>query len=234
MRLDENFNSIKERIAAAAARADRSPDDITLVAVSKRVGPEAVMAAIAAGHLVFGENYVQEALAKIPLVRKETRTKVKFHFIGKLQRNKAKKAVELFDLVETVDSVKLGLALETHCEQLNRVLEAYIQVNIGVEGQKSGAAPADCAKILRGLAGCRFLRINGLMAMPPYAVDSEMSRPYFIRLRCLAEELVADGLLGKHGPPELSMGMSGDFEVAIEEGATVVRVGTALFGPRPR
>lgn len=234
MPLDENFNSIRQRIAAAAGRADRSPGDITLVAVSKRMTPETVLAAITANHLVFGENYIQEALVKIPLIRKETRERVRFHFIGKLQRNKAKKAVELFDLVETVDSVKLGLALETHCKLADRILEAYIQVNIGAESQKSGAAPADCAKILRDLAGCRYLRITGLMGMPPYDADPEASRPYFIRLRLLAEELVAEGLLGKHGPPELSMGMSGDFEVAIEEGATVVRVGTALFGPRPR
>jgi pyridoxal phosphate enzyme (YggS family) len=184
------------------------------------------------GHFVFGENYVQEALEKINHIKTSSGRKPVFHFIGKLQSNKAQKAAEAFDVIETVDTVKLGLILEKHCITLNKTLEVYVQVNIGVEKQKSGVAPADCEKLLRGLAGCRFLRITGLMAMPPYTDDPENVRPYFQQLRRLSEELATKGLLGRHGPVELSMGMSGDFEVAIEEGATVVRIGTAIFGSR--
>jgi len=228
----ENLSEIKHRIATAASRANRSPADIKLVAVSKRVPPERILKAITIGHTVFGENYVQEALEKIPYLKTLAKQQVFFHFIGKLQSNKAQKAAELFDVIETVDSIKLGLTLEKHCAALNKSLEAYLQVNIGAEKQKSGIRPEDCEKLLRGLDQCQFLRIMGLMTMPTYSADPEDARPFFKHLRQLSEQLTAKGLLGQHGPVELSMGMSGDFEVAIEEGATVVRIGTALFGTR--
>jgi len=230
----ENFTEIKHRIATAASRVDRSAADIKLVAVSKNIPPEKIIAAVKLGHFVFGENYVQEALEKIPSIKNLAQHETLFHFIGKLQSNKAKKAAELFDVIETVDSIKLGLTLEKHCAALNKSLEAYVQVNIGSDIQKSGVKPEDCEKLLRGLSPCRFLRVTGLMTMPPYFPDPEDARPLFKHLRQLSEEFEAKGLLGRHGPVELSMGMSGDFEVAIEEGATVIRIGTALFGARPR
>jgi pyridoxal phosphate enzyme (YggS family) len=228
----ENLKEIKHRIARAASHASRSPADIKLVAVSKRIPAERILTAIDIGHSVFGENYVQEAVEKIPYIQNLARRKVVFHFIGKLQSNKTKKAAELFDVIETVDSIKLGLALEKQCAALNKSLEAFVQVNIGAEKQKSGVRSEDCEKILRGLTQCQFLRVTGLMTMPPYCADPENARPFFKHLRQLSEALTAKGLLGQHAPVELSMGMSGDFEVAIEEGATVVRIGTALFGAR--
>jgi len=228
----ENLTEIKKRMAKAASRASRSPADIKLVAVSKNVSPERILEAIEIGQTVFGENYVQEALDKIPYIKKLTKQEVVFHFIGKLQSNKAKKAAELFDVIETVDSIKLGLILEKHCATLHKSLDAYLQVNIGAEKQKSGVHPQDCEQLLRGLSQCQYLRIRGLMAMPPYYADPENVRPFFQHLRRLSNELTAKGLLGQHGPAELSMGISGDFEVAIEEGSTVVRIGTALFGTR--
>ncbi|MEJ2332488.1 MAG: YggS family pyridoxal phosphate enzyme [Desulfobulbaceae bacterium] len=200
----ENLTNIKHRIARAASRVNRSPANIKLVAVSKRIPPERILAAIDIGHSVFGENYVQEAVEKIPYIQNLASRKVVFHFIGNLQSSAA----------------------------LNKTLEAYVQVNIGAEKQKSGVRPEDCEKLLHGLIQCQFLRITGLMTMPPYCPDPENTRPFFKHLRQLSEALTAKGLLGQHGPVELSMGMSGDFEVAIEEGATVVRIGTALFGAR--
>jgi pyridoxal phosphate enzyme (YggS family) len=230
--LRNNLTEIKNRIAAAAHRCRRSPAAIKLVAVTKRVPAARIIQAVDLGHTVFGENYVQEALEKIPYVRSVTVQAPVFHFIGKLQNNKAKKAAELFDVIETVDTVKLGLSLEKHCAVTGKKLEAYVQVNIGAEEQKSGVHPAECEKLLRSLAHCRFLRLTGLMTVPPYTENPEDVRPFFRQLRRLSEKLTADGLLGMHGPVELSMGMSGDFEVAVEEGATVVRIGSAIFGAR--
>jgi pyridoxal phosphate enzyme (YggS family) len=228
----DNLQDIRHRIALAATRVKRSPADIKLVAVSKRIAPEKIIAAIDIGHSVFGENYVQEALEKIPSIKKLAGQETVFHFIGKLQRNKAKTAAKLFDVIETLDSIKLGLALESHCGAADKPLEAYVQVNIGAEKQKSGVPPEECERLLCELARCQFLHITGLMTMPPYSPNPENTRPYFKQLRQLSEKLKEKGLLGHRGPVELSMGMSGDFEVAIEEGATVVRIGTALFGAR--
>ena len=232
--ISDNLKDIKDRIAAAASRVNRSPADIKIVAVSKQVAADRILMALNLGQNMFGENYVQEALEKIPLVKKRSKQKPIFHFIGKLQSNKAKKAAELFDVIETVDSIKLGLALEKHCAALNKHIDALVQVNIGGENQKSGIEPEGCEEIVQGLRNCKFLSIVGLMTMPPYFTDPEEARPHFIQLRHLAEELQAKNLLGQTGPVELSMGMSGDFEVAIEEGSTLVRIGTALFGRRFR
>jgi len=230
----DNLTEINSRITAAASRVNKSPDAIKLVAVSKHVPAERIIEAFDLGQIVFGENYVQEALEKIPFIQEQSKGKARFHFIGKLQSNKAQKAVELFDVIETVDSIKLGLALEKHCETLDKPLEALVQVNVGAEEQKSGIQPEKCEKLLSGLADCKFLSIVGLMTMPPYMSDPEEVRPYFKQLHELAQRLQAKNLLGQKKPIELSMGMSGDFEVAIEEGATIVRIGTALFGMRSR
>ena len=231
--IQDNLTAILNRIATAANRVNRSPDDIKLVAVSKRIPNEKILEAIAYGHYTFGENYIQESLDKIPFIKnKPAESEISFHFIGKLQSNKAGKAAELFDVIETIDSVKLAKTLEKHLTALNKTLLAYLQVNIGKEKQKSGVMPEDCEQLLGELSQFRHLQIAGLMTMPPFFTDPENVRPYFRKLRQLSEKLTAGGLLGQHTSVELSMGMSGDFEVAIEEGATVVRIGTAIFGSR--
>jgi pyridoxal phosphate enzyme (YggS family) len=233
--LQENLTEIMGRIAAAAKRVYRSPDEIRLVAVSKRVSVERILEAIEVGQYIFGENYVQESQKKIPAIRKtRPHETLFFHFIGNLQSNKAQKAAELFDVIETIDSVKLANSLEKHLKPLHKSLAGYVQVNIGREKQKAGILPENCEKFLADLPQYECLKILGLMAIPPYFADPEETRPFFRQLRELSEKLVSKGLLGQHGPVELSMGMSGDFEIAIEEGATIVRIGTALFGSRMR
>ena len=231
--IQDNLTAIINRIATAAHRVNRSPDDIKLVAVSKRIPNEKILKAIAYGHYTFGENYIQESLDKIPFIKnKLAESEISFHFIGKLQSNKAGKAAELFDVIQTIDSAKLARTLEKHLASLNKTLSAYLQVNIGKEKQKSGIMPEDCEQLLQELSRFQHLQIIGLMTMPPYFEDPEDVRPYFRKLRQLSEKMTAKGLLGQHASVELSMGMSGDFEVAIEEGATVVRIGTAIFGSR--
>ena len=233
--IQDNLTGIIKRITAAALRVGRSSNDIRLVAVSKHIPSEKILQAIENDHLIFGESYVQEALDKIPFIRKcRPKDEISFHFIGKLQSNKARKAAELFDVIETIDSVKLARSLEKHLVSLNKSLSAYLQVNIGREKQKSGLMPEDCEQLLQDLSQLQNLKIIGLMTMPPYFSDPEAVRPYFRKLRHLSEKLTAKGLIGLHAPVELSMGMSGDFEIAIEEGATVIRVGTAIFGSRGR
>jgi pyridoxal phosphate enzyme (YggS family) len=231
--IKDNLTAISNRIAKAAHSANRLPADIKLVAVSKRIPSEKILQVIDHGHCTFGENYIQDALEKIPFIREnQVEKEISFHFIGKLQSNKAKKAAELFDVIETIDSVKLARTLEKHLTSLNKRITALLQVNIGKEEQKSGIMPKDCEQLLQDLRQFQHLQVTGLMTMPPYCPDPEDARPYFRKLRQLSEKMTAKGLLGHHAPVELSMGMSGDFEVAIEEGATVVRIGTAIFGPR--
>jgi pyridoxal phosphate enzyme (YggS family) len=233
--LQDNLTKTINRINAAALRVNRDPADIKLVAVSKRIPSEKILCVIECGQYSFGENYVQEALEKIPLIRKDKKeNKILFHFIGKLQSNKAKKAAELFDVIETIDSIKLARTLEKHLASKNKTLTAYLQVNIGKEKQKSGVMPEECEKILQELSQLQHVKIVGLMTMPPYFSNPEDARPYFRKMKKLSEKLTAKKLLGLHTSVELSMGMSGDFEVAIEEGATVVRIGTAIFGARDR
>ena len=225
--------TIRKQIATAASLSNRRPDDITLVAVAKRFSKEKIADAIECGQFIFGENYIQESSEKIPYINKAyANHNITWHFIGKLQTNKARKAAELFDVIETVDNIKLATALEKHLAALGKSIKIYIQVNIGREQQKSGVLPENCAHLLEQLAGFKHLKIIGLMAMPPYSTDPEKNRPFFKKMRDLADSLVSGKLIGADQPVELSMGMSGDFEVAIEEGATVIRVGTALFGQR--
>lgn len=229
--VNKNLQSINQRIKAAAHRSGRTPDSVKLVAVTKQAPLEKIMAAVECGQHLFGENFVQEANDKINRVSLAAAGKtISWHFIGHLQSNKARQAAELFRIIETVDRLKLARLLNKHLATLGRGISVLVQVNIGREKQKSGIAPEECTEFIGQLRQFEHLEIAGLMAMPPFSADPEMTRPYFKSMRLLATELVDRGVLP--GRVELSMGMSGDFEVAIEEGATMVRLGTAVFGAR--
>ena len=217
--LGERLNAVRERIARAAERAHRDPQTILLLAVTKVFPATVIEEAYALGLREFGENYVQELEGKYGQVH--NLEGVRFHLIGHLQSNKSGKAAELFDVVQTVDSAKLARRLS----DAGRSLEVMLEVKLAPEEAKSGAAPEELPDLIAAVQALARLRLTGLMTMPPWSDDSEASRPYFRRLRELAEW---------HGLPQLSMGMSGDLEVAIEEGSTCVRVGTALFGKRKK
>ncbi len=218
-RVAERLAMVRESIARACARAGRSVDEVTLVAVSKRHPAEAVRAAYAAGQRVFGENYVQELVEKAAALA--DLEDLRWHFIGHLQRNKARQVAEVGAVVETVDSPRLARELG---RRASAPLDVLAQVNVAGEAQKSGCAPEELPALLEAIASEPQLRLRGLMTIPPFDDDPERTRPHFARLRALADA---------HGLPARSMGMSADLEVAIEEGATIVRVGTAIFGPRP-
>jgi pyridoxal phosphate enzyme (YggS family) len=233
-RLDE----IRGRIARCARRAGRTPGEVTLIAVSKTHAAETVEHALAAGIADFGENRVQEAEEKIEVVNVSAggaggAPRPRWHLIGHLQSNKARRAVKLFDVIHTVDSVELIERLERMCAEEGRAeLPVLLQVDLAGEETKAGA-PADALPgLIAQAATCQRLRLAGLMIIPPFHEEAERVRPYFRRLRELRDEFGARGAFGG-GRGELSMGMSHDFEVAIEEGATMVRVGTAIFGARP-
>jgi hypothetical protein len=217
--LAERLAQVEERICAVASRAGRKREDIVLVAVTKKFGAASIREAYGLGLRVFGENYVQEFETK----RAELGDLpgAEFHLIGHLQSNKARAAGEVFQVIETVDSVKLARRLD----QLGKQLEVMIEVKLSEEEAKAGAAAGDLPALIEGIRACPNLRLTGLMTMPPWTDDPEIARPYFRKLAELARQ---------HGMPKLSMGMSHDFESAIEEGATHIRVGTALFGPRPQ
>ena len=215
---------VRARIAAAAKRAGRDPDEIALVGVSKRHPPEAVAAAARAGLTRFGENFVQEARGKIPKVQG---LPLSWHFVGRLQRNKARLAAEIFAWVESLDRAPLADALDRGAAEHGRELTVLLQVNLSGEPQKGGAPPEELPALLEHCRGLAHLRVRGLMTVPALGEDPEAVRPTFARLRELR-----DCQEDRQSLPELSMGMSADFEVAIEEGATLVRVGTAIFGPR--
>jgi len=215
--LRDRLWEVRSRIERAAARAGRRADDITLLAVTKIFPASAIQEAYAAGLRDFGENYVQEFEGKFEEVSRLEGAR--FHLIGHLQSNKARRAAEIFQVIETLDSAKLARRLD----ESGRPLEVMLEVKLSQEQAKSGADPAEIPALMEVLADCPRLRLTGLMTMPPWSDDPEASRPWFRRLREMAE---------RHGLPHLSMGMSHDLEVAIEEGSTEVRVGTALFGPR--
>ena len=215
--LAERLRAVRTRIERAAERARRDPADILLLAVTKIFPAEAIHEAYALGLREFGENYVQEFEGKAPSV--SALAGARFHLIGHLQSNKARRAAELFQFIQTVDSVRLGNRLE----QSSRPIDVMIEVKLSEEEAKSGAGAADLSPIVEYLRASKLLRLQGLMTMPPWSDDPEVSRPYFRRLKQLADQ---------HGLAGLSMGMSHDLEAAIEEGATHVRIGTALFGPR--
>jgi pyridoxal phosphate enzyme (YggS family) len=227
MSIAANLARVKERIAAAALRSGRRPDSVMLVGVTKTVDLPRVELAVQAGLEILGENYVQEARQKIQLFQ----GRVRWHFIGRLQSNKAKHAVQLFHLIHTVDSLRLAEELDRRAGAIGLVVPLLIQVNLAAEATKGGVRLEAVRALTEQVAEFDHLRIRGLMTMPPYFDDPERARPYFRRLRELSEEIAALGLPGVE-MTELSMGMSGDFEAAVEEGATLVRVGTAIFGAR--
>ncbi len=222
----ERAAAVLDRMARAAARAGRRPGDVRLVAVSKTQGADAVAEARDAGLSAFGENYVQEAEGKIRAV-----PDAEWHLIGKLQRNKAGKAVSLFRWIETVDSPQLVAEISRRAAAAGNTVDLLAEVNLAGETSKGGVPPDGLPAILDAAAGMPGIRMRGLMAIPPFSGDPEASRPYFSRLRTLLAES-ARRAPRESEMTELSMGMSDDFEVAIEEGATIVRVGTAIFGPR--
>jgi PLP dependent protein len=227
MGLAENLQQIESRIQDACARAGRSRDSVTLLAVSKTHPPEAIREATTLGLIYFGENKVQEAKAKIPLCP----GKARWHFIGHLQSNKCRDAVELFEMIQSVDSLALAQEINKRAEQAARTMPVLLEINVAGEGSKFGYQPEAMLAELKAINALPRLEVHGLMAIPPFSPVAEKSRPYFRKLREL--KLEAEQVLG--APlPQLSMGMSGDFEIAIEEGATIIRVGTALFGERIR
>lgn len=227
--IEQNLSKIRTSIHDVARRCGRNPDDIKLVAVSKRFPIDAVKQARAAGQILFGENYLQEAVDK----RNALQDSIQLHFIGNLQSNKAKLCADTCDMIETVDRQKIASALNKHCEQMDRYLKILVQVNIGRDDNKSGVLPDNIETLLKHIKDMGRLQLQGLMTMPPYTANPEDARPYFRNLRILSENMKAKGLLGNHGIIELSMGMSHDYHIAIEEGATFIRVGTAIFGQRP-
>jgi len=227
--LSERLENVRSRIGSCAERCKRSPDDITLVAVSKTHPAEAIREAISLGLTDFGENRVQEAETKIPVIGREI---AKWHLIGHLQSNKARRAVELFDVIHSLDSAPLAQRLDRMCEEVNRAtLPVLIQVDLGHETTKTGVAEGELPEVVSTVQGCHRLQLIGLMTLPPFFESSEGVRPFFRRLRELRDELRTSRAFGDRRG-ELSMGMTHDFEIAIEEGATIVRVGTAIFGER--
>jgi pyridoxal phosphate enzyme (YggS family) len=218
--LRERIETVEERIQAAARRTGRARGDITLVAVTKKFPAEVIRAAYDLGLRVFGENYVQEFQGKHPALA--DLADAEFHLIGHLQSNKSRVAADLFQVIETIDSDKLARRLD---QALPRPADVMIEVKLSEEQSKAGVAPGELPALIDAIHGCTNLRLVGLMTMPPWNADPEAARPYFKRLAELARV---------HRIEKLSMGMSHDLETAIEEGATHVRVGQALFGPRPK
>lgn len=225
MSFADNLVGIQQRISAACARAGRDAQSVMLLAVSKTHLAETIAEAVNGGQTFFGENKVQEAKAKIPL----SPGRARWHFIGHLQSNKARDAVELFEMIQSVDSLSLAREISKRCEQAAKQMSILLEVNAAGESSKFGYKPEQLLAELKELNSLPRLAVQGLMTVPPFATDSEKSRPHFQRLRELKSQ--CEQVLGA-SLPHLSMGMSGDFEIAIEEGATIVRVGTALFGAR--
>jgi pyridoxal phosphate enzyme (YggS family) len=221
-----SLTAVQDRIADAARRAGRREDTVLLVAVSKTVPVERVRAAIAAGVPALGENRVQEAREKIAALGRPR----PWHLIGHLQTNKVRDAVECFDLIHSVDRLPLAEALSRRAVEAGRRVDALVQVNVGEEPQKGGVRPEELRPALEAMAALPGLRLRGLMTIPPIPTDPEDSRPYYRAMRKLLDDVRGWGLGADF--TQLSMGMSGDFEVGIEEGATIVRVGTAIFGSR--
>jgi PLP dependent protein len=233
MSIAQNLAAVRERVEAAARRADRNPNDIALMAVSKTYPVRSIREAYAAGQRLFGENRVQEFADKS--VDSRTLADAEFHLIGHLQSNKSAKAAELFDAIDSVDSLRLAERLNDATAKIGKRLPILIEINVGGEQQKAGIAANSGAleELLQAAPRLKSLQIRGLMTIPPYTDDPEQARPFFILLRRLR-----DGLGARHLPcvqlDVLSMGMSHDYEVAIEEGSTCVRIGTAIFGQREK
>jgi len=227
--LAERFADVRNRLEIAARRSHRSPEEITLIAISKTQPTEIVRTGLELGITDFGENRVQEAEGKIAEVG---RNAARWHLVGHLQANKARRAVSLFDLIHSLDAASLAQRLDRLCVTEGREeLPVLIQIDLGGEETKTGVDPRKLPELLDALNDCKRLRLRGLMTLPPYFEDPECARPYFKTLRELRDDLQLDGRFGER-TGELSMGMSHDFEIAIEEGATMVRVGSAIFGER--
>ena len=227
--LSERFADVRKRIKTAAQSCNRSPEDITLVAISKTHPTETVRSAIGAGITDLGENRVQEAEGKI---LKLGRQAARWHLVGHLQTNKARRAVTLFDCIHSLDSPSLAQRLDRLCEEEGtKELPVLIQINFAGEETKTGIDPRGLPQFLETTAAYERLRLIGLMTLPPYFENADCARPFFKALRELRDQMKVEGRFGE-GPGELSMGMSHDFEVAIEEGATILRIGTAIFGER--
>lgn len=225
----KRIEQVRQRIAEAADRAGRDPEAVDIVAVTKTVPVSRIQEALDGGVRLLGENRVQEAWDKIRLLSSPL---VKWHMIGHLQTNKSKLAVELFDLIHSVDSLKLAASLDGYAAAIGKQMRVLIEVNLGEEPGKSGIPESDLLPLLQGCRSCAHLTVEGLMAIPPAFPDPREVRPFFRRLRELRDQAV-DPDQGSH-LRHLSMGMSNDFEVAVEEGATLVRIGTAIFGERAR
>ncbi|RLB04061.1 MAG: YggS family pyridoxal phosphate-dependent enzyme [Deltaproteobacteria bacterium] len=223
--IKENLLRVRERIERAANRVGRNPEEIKLIAVTKTVDTERIKEAISAGAMILGENYVQEAKKKIEEIG---RIGTQWHLIGHLQSNKAKYAVRLFDMIHSLDSTKLAKELDRRAAAQGKVIDCLIEVNLSQESSKFGISKERALELAHEVKALKNISLRGLMTMPPYFEDPELARPYFIALRRLKEKIEREGI----SLPELSMGMSVDFEVAIEEGATMVRVGRAIFGQR--
>jgi pyridoxal phosphate enzyme (YggS family) len=224
----ERLETVLDRIRKAAVACGRDPQSVRLVAVSKTVAAERVRAAVAAGVDTLGENYIQEARAKIEAL---AALPVAWHFIGHLQSNKAKYAVRLFELIHTVDSLKLAAELDRQAARAGKTQQVLVQVNVSGEASKSGASEAEAGRLVADIGKLAHLSVKGLMTMPPFFDQPEKARPFFRALRRLRDEIQQRHLPGVD-LRELSMGMTGDFEAAIAEGATLVRIGTAIFGER--
>jgi pyridoxal phosphate enzyme (YggS family) len=225
----DNISSVYKRISHAAMRAGRSPEDVKLIAVTKTVSVEKIMAAIDAGLRAFGENRVQEAQKKVLSEELQAASgRIEWHLIGHLQRNKVKYAVQLFDLIHSVDSEELAREIDRYAGKIGKVQDILVEVKLSGEATKHGILGTRLSELLKTIQGLKYLNLRGLMTIPPFFDDPDKARPFFRELHDLRDGMAAEGI----SLPELSMGMSGDFEVAIEEGATMVRVGTAIFGER--
>lgn len=222
-----NINSIRQRITAAAVRCQRQPDSIKLLAVTKTVSPAHVEEAIAAGITAFGENYVQEAKEKITAIDK----RVEWHMIGHLQTNKVRYVVNLFDYIHSVDRMELAQEINKRAGLTGRKMNILIEINISGEDTKSGVPAVYAIELIKTISSMKNISVKGLMTMPPYSDNPENSRPYFVELRNFQDKVIHEGIEGIQ-MNELSMGMTDDFEIAIEEGATIVRIGRAIFGAR--
>ncbi|MDM8542573.1 YggS family pyridoxal phosphate-dependent enzyme [Desulfococcaceae bacterium HSG9] len=227
--MNQRLEEINSRIRKAAEQCGRDPQSVRLVAVSKTVPSERVLEAINSGVTILGENYIQEARQKFDALNAHP---IAWHFIGHLQTNKAKYAVRIFDLIHSVDSIKLAREINKRAARINKIQNILVQVNISQEASKSGVHVDHIKPLIQEISGMSNLKIKGLMTMPPFFNQPEKVRPYFGALRNLRDELLIRENVIDAGLHELSMGMTGDFEVAIQEGATLVRIGTAIFGAR--
>ena len=226
--IKKNLESVQNRINKAALGCGRNPGQIKLVAVSKTIDVERISQAISAGAIILGENYIQESREKISDL---SGFSVSWHFIGHLQSNKAKYAVKLFDLIHSVDSIKLASAIDKEAKKIDKIQEILIQVNIGQEETKSGIYEDEALELVTEIAKLNNIKITGLMTIPPYYNEPDLVRPFFKNLADLQKTIIKKNIPNV-SMNDLSMGMTGDFETAIEEGATMVRIGTAIFGKR--